>query len=34
MKTAVLPSIRVEAALRRQAERLLAPGQGVAAVAP
>lgn len=27
MKTALLPSIRVEAALRRQAERLLAPGQ-------
>ncbi|HVK83200.1 MAG TPA: hypothetical protein VM513_03785 [Kofleriaceae bacterium] len=32
MKTALLPSIRVEAALRRQAERLRAPGQTLSAL--
>jgi hypothetical protein len=31
MKTATLPSIRVEAALRRKAEQLLMPGQTLSA---
>lgn len=32
MKTSTLPSIRVEAELRRKAERLLAPGQSLSSL--